>query len=349
VSRTASSRIALRALLLAPVLAALGAPSALAHWTALGAGAGSAATSSLQPATAVSAGSDLVSWTASSTAGAVAPTSYLVERSDVAQPDDGVHSWSSACTSTGVSCTDATRPSTEGTHRFAYRVTARRGIAWTAVSVESAVVTVTIAPTVTVSTPDLSDLSDTGTSATDDITRTTTPTVAGTATEGATVEVLDGTVVVGTGIATEGVYVIQLSALAGGSGTAHVLTARATAGSTTVTSPGGLTVTVDTEAPSVGAVSVGANGSSSNNKPLSGTASTASTHPGALTSVTVTVSGVAAAACVVTPATATVTQATGAWSGPTVALNRGFSCTAAVTQLDAAGNSASGTATVTRS
>ncbi len=75
------------------------------------------------------------------------------------------------------------------------------------------------------STPDLIASSDTGVSNTDNVTADNTPTVTGTADPGATVQILDGTTVVGTGVADQtGVYTITTSPLADG---VRALSARA--------------------------------------------------------------------------------------------------------------------------
>ena len=100
------------------------------------------------------------------------------------------------------------------------------------------------------STPDLSAVSDTGISNTDNITSNTTPTVTGTAEANSTVKLYDtdGTTELGTATADgSGNWSITSSALATG---VHTLTAKATdaAGNDSVASSG-LTVTIDTTAP----------------------------------------------------------------------------------------------------
>ncbi|MBS0333849.1 MAG: hypothetical protein JSS35_13865, partial [Proteobacteria bacterium] len=99
------------------------------------------------------------------------------------------------------------------------------------------------------STPDLTAGSDTGASATDNLTNSTTPTVTGTAASGATVTLYDtdGTTVLGTTTASGGTWSITTSTLSAGD---HTLTARATdtAGNVSAASSG-LTVEVDTTAP----------------------------------------------------------------------------------------------------
>ncbi|WP_372400702.1 Ig-like domain-containing protein (plasmid) [Azospirillum sp. HJ39] len=104
-------------------------------------------------------------------------------------------------------------------------------------------------------TPVLATASDTGTSNSDGITRTTTPTVTGTAEAGSTVTLYDtdGTTVLGTATADgSGNWSITSSALAAGT---HSLSVKATdtAGNTS-TASSGLPVTIDTTAPTVSSV-----------------------------------------------------------------------------------------------
>ncbi|MFZ2268532.1 MAG: Ig-like domain-containing protein [Azonexus sp.] len=105
------------------------------------------------------------------------------------------------------------------------------------------------------SAPDLSAGSDAGISNSDDLTNVTTPTFTGTAEAGATVTLYDtdGTTILGTAIATGGNWSIISSTLSAGT---HTLTAKATdvAGNTSVASSG-LTITVETTAPTGLAVS----------------------------------------------------------------------------------------------
>ena len=98
--------------------------------------------------------------------------------------------------------------------------------------------------------PVLAAASDSGASNSDGITRITTPVVAGTAEAGSLVTLYDtdGTTVLGTAVATGGVWSITSSTLANG---AHSLTVKSTdtAGNTSAAS-GALTITIDTTAPS---------------------------------------------------------------------------------------------------
>ena len=99
------------------------------------------------------------------------------------------------------------------------------------------------------SAPDLVSGSDSGSSSTDNITSTTTPTFSGTAETGSTVTLYDtdGSTVLGTTTATGGSWSIVSSNLSAGS---HTITVKATdtAGNTSAASTG-LTVTIDTTAP----------------------------------------------------------------------------------------------------
>ena len=98
------------------------------------------------------------------------------------------------------------------------------------------------------STPDLTAASDTGTSATDNITKDNTPTFTGTALAGSTVTIYDGSTAVGSAIATSGgTYSITTSALSDGT---HSITAQATdTGGHTSAASGSLSVDIDTTAP----------------------------------------------------------------------------------------------------
>ena len=99
------------------------------------------------------------------------------------------------------------------------------------------------------STPDLAAASDTGTSATDNITKDNTPTFTGTALAGSTVTIYDGSKSVGSAIATTtGTYSITTSSLSDG---IHSITAQATdTGGHTSAASGNLSVDIDTTAPS---------------------------------------------------------------------------------------------------
>ena len=98
------------------------------------------------------------------------------------------------------------------------------------------------------STPDLAAASDAGVSNTDNVTKDNTPTLIGTAAAGATVKVFDGSVLVGSGAAdASGAWSVTTSALADGT---HTLTATAGNVSGTSAASAGLSVRIDTWAPS---------------------------------------------------------------------------------------------------
>jgi hypothetical protein len=98
------------------------------------------------------------------------------------------------------------------------------------------------------SVPDLTAASDSGRSSTDNITNAATPTFTGTAEPGSTVTLLDGTTVIGTGVATGGKWSVAAPTLANG---VHNLSAEATdvAGNVSAASDA-LSVTIDRVAPS---------------------------------------------------------------------------------------------------
>lgn len=98
------------------------------------------------------------------------------------------------------------------------------------------------------STPDLAAASDSGASSTDNITNDDTPTFTGEAETGATVQLLEGAVVLGTATANSP-WSITATALSNG---IHTITVRATdlAGNASALSPS-LSVTIDTLAPPV--------------------------------------------------------------------------------------------------
>jgi hypothetical protein len=127
------------------------------------------------------------------------------------------------------------------------------------------------------STPDLSAASDTGVSSTDNITKDTTPTFAGTAEAGSTVKIFDGVTQVGSGTANaSGAYDITTGALGNGD---HGITATATdaAGNESPAS-GPVSVKVDTTVPAAPSIVSPAEGSSvSGSFTVSGTAEANST------------------------------------------------------------------------
>ena len=109
------------------------------------------------------------------------------------------------------------------------------------------------------STPDLAAASDLGFSNTDNITKATTPTFTGTAPAGTTVTLYDtnGTTVLGTGSVTSGAWSIATTTLGTGN---HTVTAKASDVAANVSAAsGGLTVTIDTTAPTLSPVTIASN------------------------------------------------------------------------------------------
>ncbi|MFY8297651.1 tandem-95 repeat protein [Pseudoalteromonas sp. SS15] len=107
------------------------------------------------------------------------------------------------------------------------------------------------------STPDLDTASDSGSSNSDNITNDTTPTFSGTAESGSTVtlysdQVNGGATSIGSGTATGGNWQITTSTLSAGT---HAISAKATdSSSNTSNSSSGLSVTIDSTAPTVSQV-----------------------------------------------------------------------------------------------
>ncbi len=110
------------------------------------------------------------------------------------------------------------------------------------------------------STPRLAAGSDSGSSSSDNLTNVTTPTFTSTAEAGSTVKLYDtdGITVIGTGTATSGIWSITASSLSQGN---HSISAKASdvTGNISVASAG-LTITIDSVAPSVSSVVLPANG-----------------------------------------------------------------------------------------
>jgi 2-hydroxy-3-keto-5-methylthiopentenyl-1-phosphate phosphatase len=99
------------------------------------------------------------------------------------------------------------------------------------------------------STPDLDTASDTGSSASDDITKDATPAFTGTAVPGSTVEVFDGAVSLGTAIADgAGAWSLTSPPLTDGD---HTVTATATVSGFVSPPSAALTITIDTTAPTI--------------------------------------------------------------------------------------------------
>lgn len=135
-----------------------------------------------------------------------------------------------------------------GVHSITAKATDAAGNA----GIASAALSVTIDTTVAAVTGlDLAAASDSGSSNTDNVTNVSAPTITGKGEVGATVTLLDGATVIGTGkVAGTGNWSIKTSALANG---VHTMKARQTdlAGNISVFGVGTLTVTVDTVAPAV--------------------------------------------------------------------------------------------------
>lgn len=192
--------------------------------------------------------------------------------------------------------------------------------------------------------------SDTGTSATDGITKNQTPTVVGTyATNGATITLYEGSTSLGTATVTNGTWQITSSTLGEGS---HSLTAKATVNGTASAASGSLVVVIDLTAPTVGAPGSTANNPNSNGQPLAGMAGHASNDVLSVSLTANLIAGNGTCSFSVSPATAPVDAATGAWpsSGTlTLSLSNNSTCSVTVTQQDLAGNSNSNSANITRS
>jgi len=102
--------------------------------------------------------------------------------------------------------------------------------------------------------PDLAAASDTGVSTTDNVTNDNTPTFTGSASTGSTVQIFDGTTLLGSVTAANGTYSFTpTTALADGS---HSITAKVGAVQSQA-----ITVTIDTQAPASATISAPANGS----------------------------------------------------------------------------------------
>ena len=137
-----------------------------------------------------------------------------------------------------------------GTHTIRARVTDLAGnVAQTSPALVAVIDTVAPAGP---SVPDLIAASDTGVSQTDNYTRIATPTFAGTAETGSTVTLFDGTILIGSGVATSGSWSIA-STVPLTDGT-HSISAKATdlAGNVSIASAA-LAVKIDTKAPLISA------------------------------------------------------------------------------------------------
>ncbi|KAB8044655.1 Ig-like domain-containing protein, partial [Janthinobacterium aquaticum] len=184
------------------------------------------------------------------------------------------------------------------------------------------------------SAPVLALASDSGNSSTDGVTNVTTPTVTGTAEAGSTVTLYDtnGTTVLGTAVATGGVWSITSSALASGT---HNLSVKAVdaAGNSSVASAS-LSITIDTTAPAAPSAPV-----------LTAASDNGSSNTDGITNVTTpTVTGTAEAGSTVTlydtdgtTVLGTTTATGGVWSITSSALADGAH-SLSVKAVDASGN-----------
>lgn len=136
---------------------------------------------------------------------------------------------------------------TENIHSIT--VTARDAAGNTSIPSSALGLTIDVTAPPAPGTPDLTTLSDTGVSSSDDITNDTTPDITGSATSGFTVQLTSSiTGAIGSGLSA-GTYTITSTTLAAGG---HVITAKQTdlAGNQSAAS-GGLSITVDTTAPTI--------------------------------------------------------------------------------------------------
>ena len=231
------------------------AMAASASWSGHANGSATAQSTTIDPPSSVAVGTPTPSSVTVTPSGggghglSASGVGYVITRTEAATR-------ATACTiaAGGASCNDTT--ATPG-HTYQYSAVANYKApvtgtvaSWTSAST-NATGTTTIPLALVVSTPDLLTADDSGSSSTDDITKVTTPRFTGTATSGATVNIFDGATQVGTGTATGGTYTITVSALSssGATGSVHTISAKVTNGTSTVSSPGSLSVTVDTTGP----------------------------------------------------------------------------------------------------
>ncbi|MEX2587386.1 MAG: Ig-like domain-containing protein [Actinomycetota bacterium] len=232
----------------------LGSPStAHAFWSSTDSSNHAAAAADVLPQAstpAASASTDTVTvdFARSSTTSGREVTSYLIRRYDSSTAETA--STSFACnwpSGTTLDCSESSVP--DGTWYYTSTAQVANSVWAGPESAKSDGVSVDTTPPAAPSTPDLADASDTGDSNTDNLTSDTAPTFNGTAEAGSTVTIFAETAQVGSGVATDGAYSIQVSTLSEGE---HSITAQATdaAGNTSPAS-GALLVTVDTTAPEV--------------------------------------------------------------------------------------------------
>jgi len=312
----------------------VGAGVAEATWLSSGSGSGTAKADQLKAASAgngstATSSSITIAVTAAPTGGAT-PTSYRVDRTSTAAPGVATGVCTITASSGTGSCTDS---GLNANTAYTYAVYSQLGTSWVS-SGSLAVSGTTSAPAVTVSTPVLLAADDSGTSNSDHYTNVQTPHFTGTATAGATVKILEGSTVIGTGTATSGTYNIQVSSLTGGAGTVHTISASATVLSTTVNSAGSVSVTIDTVAPS--GLTVSCSFGTGSNYTCSGAAGNAANDA---SSVILTIKQ--GTSTVAGPTTVTRTGAT--WTSGSSGLNNNTNYTGNITQSDLAGNTSSAT------
>ncbi|MVW64032.1 DUF4347 domain-containing protein, partial [Massilia sp. NEAU-DD11] len=181
--------------------------------------------------------------------------------------DNGAH-WTTASATVGTNTWSLSATLT-GSNTLKVRVVDSVGNAGTA---DSHAYTLDTAAPAASSTPVLDAASDTGSSHSDGITAATTPTFTGTAEAGATVDLYEGSTLLGSAVATGGTWSIASSALGAGQHTVSTIVTDA-AGNASGAS-GGLTFTVDLTAPTttVGGIAFSADHGASNTDFITNTA-----------------------------------------------------------------------------
>jgi hypothetical protein len=189
-------------------------------------------------------GTDFITATAAQTISGTLSANLASGETVEVSTDNGA-SWSAATASVGSNAWSLSTTLT-GSGTLKVRVSDTAGNSGTALT--QAYVLDSSAPAGP-SAPDLASGSDSGASASDDVTNDTTPTVTGTAESGSTVTLYDsdGTTVLGSATATGGNWSITTSALGAGS---HTLTAKAADAAGNVSSASsGLALVIDDAAP----------------------------------------------------------------------------------------------------
>jgi len=312
------------------------AAGAWAAWTAPGTGSATAAVATLNPPTAVTASqpnpaiaSVHVSWTNPAQIAGITVTGYFVQRLAGATASAACASSAGSPLAPTTHCDDAT---TTGT--YTYKVTAVYR-SWTATSSASNAIAVT-ADTTPPNAPTgltLTSSSDTGTSATDGITKNSAPTFTGAAEANATITLVSNGTTVGTGTTDgSGTFTATVApALADG---AYTITAKATdaAGNTSAPSTS-KSITIDTVAPVISITSITA--ASGHVVTVAGSGS----H-GANDVLTATATYCDSSSCSNALGTKTgpINSSTGTWNASSNNLGNGTSVWARATEQDLAGN-----------